>query len=90
MYTVASPDPDPRGGGQLPNPNKRNSTLTSETKNIYPHLYIDLGKWVAGFELSMRVDDLSEAAELIIKLKPKAVEMQNSAGASFGSVQGLL
>ena len=20
MYTVASPDPDPRGGGQLPNP----------------------------------------------------------------------
>ena len=33
MYTVASPgpDPNPRGGGQLPNPNKCNSTLTSGT-----------------------------------------------------------
>ena len=53
---VASPDPDlnPRGGGQLPNPKEWNSTLTSETKNIYPYLYIDLGKWVAGYELSMR------------------------------------
>ena len=28
-YTVASPDPDPTGGGQLPNPNEYNSTLTS-------------------------------------------------------------
>ena len=37
-----------------PNPNERNSTLTSETKNIYPYLYIDSGKWVAGYELSMR------------------------------------
>ena len=39
MYTVASPDPHPyrRGGGQLPNPNECNSTLTSETKNIYPY-----------------------------------------------------
>ena len=39
MYTVASPDPDPnrRGGGQLPNPNECNSTLTSKTKNIYPY-----------------------------------------------------
>ena len=37
MYTVASPDPDPnrRGGGQLPNPNECNSTLTSGTNNIY-------------------------------------------------------
>ena len=32
MYTVASPDPNPRGGGQLPNPNERNSTLTSATR----------------------------------------------------------
>ena len=34
MYTVASPapDPNPRGGGQLPNPKKCNSTLTSRTK----------------------------------------------------------
>ena len=31
MYIVASPDPNPRGGGQLPNPNECNSTLTSET-----------------------------------------------------------
>ena len=39
MYTVASPNPDPnrRGGGQLPNPNEYNSALTSRTKNIYPH-----------------------------------------------------
>ena len=31
MYTVASPgpDPNPMSGGQLPNPDKRNSTLTS-------------------------------------------------------------
>ena len=30
MYTVASPDPNPRGGGQLPNPNECNEgeTLT--------------------------------------------------------------
>ena len=32
MYTVASPGPDPRGGGQLPNPNKCHSTLTSGTR----------------------------------------------------------
>ena len=29
MYIVASPDPNPRGEGQLPNPNECNSTLTS-------------------------------------------------------------
>ena len=36
MYTVASPDPDPnpRGGGQLPDPNECYSTLTSETGDI--------------------------------------------------------
>ena len=41
---VAGPDPDlnPRGGGQLPNPNKCNSTLTSGTNNIYPYPYIDV------------------------------------------------
>ena len=40
---VASPDPDPnhRGGGQLPNTKECNSTLTSET-NIYPYNYIDV------------------------------------------------
>ena len=42
MYTVASPDPNPRGGGQLPNPNECNSTLTSGTKNIYPYPCIDV------------------------------------------------
>ena len=42
MYTVASPDPNPRGGGQLPNPNECNSTLTSGTNNIYPYPYINI------------------------------------------------
>ena len=37
MYTVASPDPSPRDGGQLPNPNKCNSTLTSETRGEIPN-----------------------------------------------------
>ena len=41
---VASPDgdPNPRGGGQLPNLNECNSTLTSGTRDIYPHCYIDV------------------------------------------------
>ena len=42
MYTVASPDPNPRGGGQLPNPNECNSTLTGGTNNIYPYPHIDV------------------------------------------------
>ena len=42
MYTVASPDPNPMGGGQLPNPNECNSTLTSGTKNIYQE-YLMIG-----------------------------------------------
>ena len=44
MYTVTSadPDPNPRGGGQLPNPNECNSTLRSGTNNIYPYPYIDV------------------------------------------------
>ena len=32
MYTVASPGPNPREGGQLPYPNECNSTLTSATR----------------------------------------------------------
>ena len=33
MCTVASPDPiNPRGGGELPDPNKCNSTPTSATR----------------------------------------------------------
>ena len=32
MYIVASLDPNHRGGGQLPNPNKCNSTLESATR----------------------------------------------------------
>ena len=31
MYTVASPDPKARGGGQVLNPNECSSTLTSAT-----------------------------------------------------------
>ena len=43
MYTVASPDPDPnpKGGGQLPNPNDCNSILTSVTGVfLYPYIII--------------------------------------------------
>ena len=32
MCTVASPDPNPNGRGQLPNPNECNSTLTNATR----------------------------------------------------------
>ena len=32
MYTVGNSDLNPRGGGQLPNPNECNSTLTSATR----------------------------------------------------------
>ena len=32
INTVADPDPDHMIGGQLPNPNEWNSTLTSETR----------------------------------------------------------
>ena len=48
MYTVASPDSNPRGGGQLPNPNECNSTLTSGTSGGRSlHLYINkLGEGV--------------------------------------------
>ena len=42
LYAVASPDPDPNswGGGQLPNHNEWNSTLTSGTRGISPYPYI--------------------------------------------------
>ena len=32
MYTLANPDPNPRGEGQLSNPDECNSTLTSATR----------------------------------------------------------
>ena len=32
MYIIAGPDPNPSGGGQLPNPNECNFTLTSATR----------------------------------------------------------
>ena len=32
MYTVANPDPNPRGGGQLPNPKPYNSIPMSATR----------------------------------------------------------
>ena len=60
---VASPDPDPnpRGGDQLPNPNECNSALTSGTRGIYPHCYIDvdergspLKSGVTSYEFAMR------------------------------------
>ena len=41
MYTAASPDPNPRGGGQLPNPNECNSTLTSEL-GVFTATYIKI------------------------------------------------
>ena len=41
MYIVARPDPNPSGGGQLPNPNECNSTLMSaareETLTLNPN-----------------------------------------------------
>ena len=59
MYTVASPDPNPRGGGQLPNPNECNSTPTSGTKNIYSYPYIDVNyrghRFRSGSPLQIRV-----------------------------------
>ena len=38
MYTVASPDPNPRGGGELPNPNECNSTLTTNER-VEPRIF---------------------------------------------------
>ena len=44
MYTVFSPDPIyNRGGGQLPNPDKCNSTLTSGTRGEV--LTSNLNEW---------------------------------------------
>ena len=40
LYNVASPDPNPWGGDQLPDPNECNSTLMSGTRGIYPYPYI--------------------------------------------------
>ena len=52
---VANPAPDPRGGGQLPNPNECNSTLTSGTNNIYPYPYTKmLMIGVTAYELPTR------------------------------------
>ena len=40
MCTVAGPDHNPKGGGQLPYPNECNSMLMSATRGIYPFPYI--------------------------------------------------
>ena len=40
MCTVAGPDNNPTGGGQLPYPNECNSMLMSATRGIYPFPYI--------------------------------------------------
>ena len=46
MCTVAGPDHNPTGGGQLPYPNECNSMLMSATRGIYPFpLYIDFDEW---------------------------------------------
>ena len=42
LCTVAGPDYGPRGGGQLPNPNECNSTLTSATRGIYAYPYMQV------------------------------------------------
>ena len=56
MYTVASPDPNPRGGGHLPNPNECNSALTSGARGIYLHRYISmLMSGVTAYVFSTRI-----------------------------------
>ena len=46
MCTVAGPDHNPTGGGQLLYPNECNSMLMSATRGIYPlPLYIDFDEW---------------------------------------------
>ena len=40
MCTVAGPDNNPTGGGQLPSPNECDSMLMSATRGIYPFPYI--------------------------------------------------
>ena len=41
MCTVASPDPNPYGRGQLSNPNECNSTLTNAAKGETLHYLIN-------------------------------------------------
>ena len=36
---VASPDPNPRGEGELPGPNECNSTLTSAIRSAPTYIY---------------------------------------------------
>ena len=40
MCTVAGPDNNPTGGGQLPSPDECDSMLMSATRGIYPFPYI--------------------------------------------------
>ena len=62
MYTVARPDPNPRGGDQLPNPNECNSTLTSGTNSIYPYPYIDINDRGYRFKLGSPLTNYPHAA----------------------------
>ena len=66
---VASPDPDrnPRGGGQLPNPNECNSTLTSGIIGIYPHCYIDVDERDHRLRAESPVTNLPRAAARLNK-----------------------
>ena len=57
MYAVASPDPDPnpRGGSQLPNPNECHSMLTSAIRGIYPYpLYLYIYIYCLGIEYDFK------------------------------------
>ena len=79
MYTVASPGPNPRGRGQLPNPNECNSTLTSGSRGIYRYLYIDEGPGpCAKTSIAMIQVCHSEQKSLRSVSKTNPVPVQNS------------
>ena len=59
-----SPDPNPRGGGQLPNPNECNATLTSGTENTYP-TPIDVNDRVTGYEFARRCAEVNNCLLII-------------------------
>ena len=69
MYTVASPDPNPRRGGQLPNPNECNSTITSGTNNIYPYPYVDINDRGHRFRSGSPLTNYPHATTTDVQLK---------------------
>ena len=44
MYTVASPDPSPRDGGQLPNPNRAGGAGPTSLTLVGPKIFIFMVK----------------------------------------------